>query len=327
MDIDHATDGDLRGLNADEAWETIENCAQLAKKMDNPTSVVTNQLIASLMEQARSLFGDNKPIDEIPRYMEWFDSTILQDEHIGNLDKMEDEVDKISPLSAPQVLPSFEAYTPPMTYPEEVEETIGTPIEVEPLDQAQLENKGFNTCSDDLSSSSKEVPSFDEPEPQPNPLPNLPSLDESLGIEKGPDPPIKPYSSGSFTLQVVDPKPCREEADIGVNYDLTYLHHPFMIDHKKHYGFKPGLLGQDGFPTRSLSKLIEDDPFLGENFNSPITPSELGKVMMKAAHPFKHIIHPPLSPNVAYFHHKGVYRYFHPHLFLSVGQTSPISVK
>jgi hypothetical protein len=47
---------------------------------------------------------------------------------------MEDEVDNISPLSAPQVLPSFKAYTPPVTYPEEVEETIGSPIEVVPLD-------------------------------------------------------------------------------------------------------------------------------------------------------------------------------------------------
>jgi hypothetical protein len=77
MDIDHAADGDLWGLSADEAWETIENCAQLAKKMDNSTNVVTDQLIASLKEQATSLFGDNKPIDEIPRYMEWFDSTII----------------------------------------------------------------------------------------------------------------------------------------------------------------------------------------------------------------------------------------------------------
>lgn len=50
MDIDHAADGDLWGLCADEAWETIENCAILAKKMDNPTNVVTDQLIASLRE-------------------------------------------------------------------------------------------------------------------------------------------------------------------------------------------------------------------------------------------------------------------------------------
>ena len=66
-----------------------------------------------------------------------------------------------------------------MTYPEEVEETLGTPIEVEPLDQAPLEDIGLNTCSDNLTLSSKEVPIFDEPEPQPKPLPNLPSFDEN----------------------------------------------------------------------------------------------------------------------------------------------------
>ena len=184
----------------------------------------------------------------------------------------------------------------------------------------------MNTCNHNLSLSSREVPSFDEPEPQPKPLPNLPSLDENLGIEIGPDPSIKPYSTGSLRIKVVDSKPCREEADTGVENDLTCLHHPFMIDHKKHYGFKPGLLGQDGFPTRNLSKLIENDPFLGENLNPPINPIEFGKVMMIGAHPFEHIIHPPHLPHEAYFHPKGVYRYFHPHLILSVGKTSPISV-
>lgn len=195
------------------------------------------------------------------------------------------------------------------------------------MDQSPLEDIGLNTYSDNLTLSSREVPSFDEPEPQPKPLPNLPSLDENLGIEIGSDPPIKPYSPGSLRTKVVDSKPCRQEANIGVENDLTCLHHPFMIDHKKHYGFKPGLLVQDGFPTRSLLKLIENDPFLGENLNPPINPIELGKVMMIGAHPFEHIIHPPLFSHVTYFHRDGVYRYFHPHLILSVGKTSPIFVK
>jgi hypothetical protein len=200
-----------------------------------------------------------------------------------------------------------------VTYPEQVEETIGAPMEVEHLDQTQQDEIGLNTRSHNLSLSSMEVPSFDEPEPQPNPLPNLPSLDGNLGIEKGPDPQIKPYSPGSLGIKLVDYKPCVVEAGIGVNHDLTYLHHPFMIDHKKHYGFKLGLLGQDGFPTRSLSKLIEDDPFLGQNFNSPIDLIELGKVMIKGAHPFEHIIHSPIFPHEAYFHRDGVYHYYHSH--------------
>ena len=78
---------------------------------------------------------------------------------------MEDEVDNPSPHSTPQVLLSFEAHIPPVTYPEKVEETLGTPIEVEPLDQAPLEDIGLNTCSDNLTPSSREVPSFDETEP------------------------------------------------------------------------------------------------------------------------------------------------------------------
>ncbi|GJV97864.1 hypothetical protein Tco_1549441 [Tanacetum coccineum] len=93
--------------------------------------------------------------------------------------KSRHNADNPSPQSTLQVLPSFEAYTPPTTYPEEVEET--------------------------LESRWREVPSFDEPKPQPQPLPNCPSLDVSLGNERGPKPPIKPLSSDSFRMKVVDP--------------------------------------------------------------------------------------------------------------------------
>ncbi|GJW74371.1 hypothetical protein Tco_0133741 [Tanacetum coccineum] len=51
-----------------------------------------------------------------------------------------DKVENLSPQSTSQVLPLFEVHTPPVTYPEEVEETLGTPIEVEPLDQTKLED-------------------------------------------------------------------------------------------------------------------------------------------------------------------------------------------
>ncbi|GJU28660.1 hypothetical protein Tco_1167281 [Tanacetum coccineum] len=116
---------------------------------------------------------------------------------------MEDKVDNPSPQSTPQVLPSFEVYTPLVTYPEEVEETIGIPMEVEPLNQTQLEDLGLNTYSHDLFPSSKEFPSVDEPEPQP--LPNLPFLDINLGDKRGPEPKslIKPHSPGSFRVKVI----------------------------------------------------------------------------------------------------------------------------
>ena len=122
---------------------------------------------------------------EILGKMLGLDSTKTHDEDIGDLETRNDEVSNISPLSTSQVLPSFEAYTPPVTYPEKVEETLGIPMEVEPLNQTQLEDIGLNTYSDhNLTLSSREFPSFDEPEPQPKLLPNLPSLDVNFGIEK-----------------------------------------------------------------------------------------------------------------------------------------------
>ncbi|GJS40141.1 hypothetical protein Tco_0565184 [Tanacetum coccineum] len=67
---------------------------------------------------------------KIPSCMSFLGCTNAYDEPIGNLGKMGDEVQNPSPQSIPQVLPSFEAYTPPVTYPEEVEETLGILMEV-----------------------------------------------------------------------------------------------------------------------------------------------------------------------------------------------------
>ncbi|GJU49328.1 hypothetical protein Tco_1218883 [Tanacetum coccineum] len=67
----------------------------------------------------------------------------------------------------------------------EVEETLGTSIEVEPLDETPLEDLGLNTCNHNIPLTSKEIPSIDEPEPQPQPLPNCLSLDEMLDDDCG----------------------------------------------------------------------------------------------------------------------------------------------
>ncbi|GKB40196.1 hypothetical protein Tco_0885138, partial [Tanacetum coccineum] len=139
-------------------------------------------------------------------------------------------------------------YTPPATYPEKVEETLGIPIEVEPLDETPLHDLGLNTCNHDIPLSSKKIPSIDEPEPQPQPLPNCLSLDVSLGEEKGTEPPIKPYSLDSFRMKEVDsltintpPSPHVESS----HPKDTYCYYRLCIDDpKKHYGFKPGLLGK-----------------------------------------------------------------------------------
>ncbi|GJU88924.1 hypothetical protein Tco_1301347 [Tanacetum coccineum] len=68
-----------------------------------------------------------------------------------------DKVENSDLQSTPQVLPSIEEYTPLVSCPDEVEETLGTPIEVEPLDETQLEDLGLNTCNHDIPLSNREV--------------------------------------------------------------------------------------------------------------------------------------------------------------------------
>nr|GEW37993.1 ribonuclease H-like domain-containing protein [Tanacetum cinerariifolium] len=125
---------------------------------------------------------------KIPRCMQWLDT---YDEPIRDLDMMVDKVNNPSTKSTPQLLPSFEEYTPPVTCPKEVEETLETPMEVEPLDQTKIDDVGLDICNHDIHVSSREVLSFDEPKPQPQPLPSCPSLDESPGEGRSHDPPPK----------------------------------------------------------------------------------------------------------------------------------------
>nr|GFC03154.1 hypothetical protein [Tanacetum cinerariifolium] len=126
------------------------------KEWDNPFKAITKQELEGLRAQENELFGNEKGWFEMLRCIAY------------------DKVDNPSPQSTPQVFLSFEVYTPPVTYPEEVKETLGTPMEVEPFDQTKTEDVGLNTCNNDILISSREVSSFDEPEPQPNPLPNCP---------------------------------------------------------------------------------------------------------------------------------------------------------
>nr|GEV89951.1 hypothetical protein [Tanacetum cinerariifolium] len=107
---------------------------------------------------------------KMPSCMSFLGCTNAYDEPIGNLDKIRDKAENLSQQSTPQVLPSFEKYITSMTYPKEVKETLGTPMEVEPLDQIKLEDVGLNNHN--IPISYKEVPIFDEPEPQPQPLPS-----------------------------------------------------------------------------------------------------------------------------------------------------------
>ncbi|GJR47424.1 retrovirus-related pol polyprotein from transposon TNT 1-94 [Tanacetum coccineum] len=70
-------------------------------------------------------FSDIGAWVQVPRCMAWLN----YDEHIDCLSTMDNEVGVTSPESTIQTLPSFEEYTSLVTYPEEVEKTLGTPIE------------------------------------------------------------------------------------------------------------------------------------------------------------------------------------------------------
>ncbi|GKD52388.1 hypothetical protein Tco_1281364 [Tanacetum coccineum] len=157
-----------------------------------------------------------------------------------------DKVDNPCLQSNPQVIPSFEVYTPPVTYPKEVEETLGTPMKEEPLDKTKLEDVGLTNHN--ISLSSKEVASLDEPKPQPQPLPSCPSFDVSLGNQRGPKPSIKPHTSDSFRIKEVDSLTINTPPSphvVTFHPKDTYCYYHLCIDDpKRHYGFKPGLLGK-----------------------------------------------------------------------------------
>nr|GEU37762.1 hypothetical protein [Tanacetum cinerariifolium] len=156
---------------------------------------------------------------------------------------------------------SFKVYTPPMTYLKEVETTIGIPREDEPLDQTKLKDVGVDTCNHDIPISSKEIYNVDEPkpQPQPKPLPNCLPLDISPGDKKGLETLIKPHSPDSFRMKVIDPltihtPPSPHVASFHPK-DIYCYYHPCVDDPKKHYGFKPGLLGQSRFLGVDISNL------------------------------------------------------------------------
>ncbi|GJV23546.1 hypothetical protein Tco_1376241 [Tanacetum coccineum] len=180
-----SADGNLRELSGEEAWETIENFAQGQKESDNPPNIISEQEIENLKVQAKRLFGNENIWVEMHRNIAW------------------DKVENPNPQNTPQVPPSFKEATLPVTHPEEVDETIGTPIEVEPLNETKLEEVGLN-CNHNTPLSSREFHSFDGPEPQP--LLNSPSLDMANSYPKG----------------------------------VYSYYNPGINDPKRYYGFKPG---------------------------------------------------------------------------------------
>nr|GEV70870.1 hypothetical protein [Tanacetum cinerariifolium] len=123
-----SAEGDLRKFSDRGAWYAIEGCAQYDKKCSNPTSAISDEKTANPNAQ---IVRDDMVRVQVPRCMAWLN----YDEHVDSLSTMDNEVEVTSPTSTIQTLSSFKEYTPPVTYLEEVEKTLGTPMEVEPLNK------------------------------------------------------------------------------------------------------------------------------------------------------------------------------------------------
>ncbi|GJX97859.1 hypothetical protein Tco_0353657 [Tanacetum coccineum] len=104
------------------------------------------------------------------------------------------------------------------------------------------------------------------PQSSPQVLPSFETSFLVLGRRRGvTDPPIKPHSPDSFRMKVVgkstiNTPPLPHMASFHPNDTYCY-YHPCIDDPKKHYGFKPGLLGHNGSLGVDFSnmEMIEND--------------------------------------------------------------------
>ncbi|GJT66783.1 hypothetical protein Tco_1018263 [Tanacetum coccineum] len=199
----------------------------MIKKCSNPTSAISDETIVN---QNAQIVGDDIVRVLVP-----------------------------SPESTTQTLPSFEENTSPVTYPDEVEETIGILMEVEPLDELQLEDLGLNACNHDI------------------------PLSSSLGDERGPEPPIKPHSLDSSRMKVVD----------YLTSQTPYSPHVANSHPKGVYiYYNPGMIEDD---WKLESKEVS---LLGRGLNSPVRPKELEKVRIKETHHLEHVLLENIGDNV-----------------------------
>ncbi|GJR90538.1 putative reverse transcriptase domain-containing protein, partial [Tanacetum coccineum] len=255
-------EGDLRKFSDIGAWYAIEEYAQYDKNYRNPTSAISDETIANLNSQ---IVGDDMVKVQVPR-------------HVDSLSTMDNEVGFTSPESTTQTLPSFEEYTPLVTYLEEVKKTLGTPIEVKPLNKTKLEEVGLNG-NHNTPLSSREVPSFDGPEPQP--LLNGSSLDVSLGDVIGPKPPIKPHSPDSSRMKVAD-------------YLTTQTPPSPQVENSYPKGvysyYNPGLESKEVSP-------------LGEELSLFDRPNKVEKGRILEAHRLEPILQQQISQRMAPSHH------------------------
>ncbi|GJU92096.1 hypothetical protein Tco_1304519 [Tanacetum coccineum] len=147
----------------------------------------------------------------------------------------------------------------------------------------------------------------------------FPILRSGSRKRKNPEPPIKPPSMDSDRIKEVDhltihTPPSPHMASFHPK-DVYCYYRPCIDDPKKHYGFKPCLLGHN----RSLGvdfsnmEMIENECeleskevcFLGRGLNSPVRPKEVEKVRIEETHHLEHIIQQPIFQHVAPSYNNG----------------------
>ncbi|GKA13934.1 hypothetical protein Tco_0693580 [Tanacetum coccineum] len=104
-------------LGSNFVGETLRKSDQLHQTFEKSSIAMTRKLddmIELPKSQPKRTYNEDLECEivmvKIPKCMAWLD-----DEPIGDLDTMEDKVDNPSPQCTPQVLPSIELYTPPVT--------------------------------------------------------------------------------------------------------------------------------------------------------------------------------------------------------------------
>ncbi|GKB21366.1 hypothetical protein Tco_0855289 [Tanacetum coccineum] len=155
---------DLENLEVNFSFRKSDQLHQTFEKSSIAMTRKLDDMIELPKSQPKRTYNEDLECEivmvKMPKCMAWLDN-----EPVGDLDTMGDKVDNRSPQCTPQVLPSIKLYTPPATHPEDVEETIGIPMEVEPMDHIKLEYLGLNINTHDLFLSSKRFPSVDELKP------------------------------------------------------------------------------------------------------------------------------------------------------------------
>nr|GEX96859.1 ribonuclease H-like domain-containing protein [Tanacetum cinerariifolium] len=221
---------------------------------------------------------------------------------------MDNEVGVTSPESTTQILTSFEEYTLPVTYLEEVEKTLGTLIEVEPLNKTKLEESILRCKS---------------------------------RRRNRPEPPVKPHILDNSRMKVVDylttqTPPLPHVANSHPKGVYSY-YNPGIDDPKRHYGFKLSLLRKSVSLGVDISnwEMFDDDWRLESKEVSPLgeelslfdRPNKVKRCRILEAHHLESILQQQISQRMAPSRYDGTYRYYHLYLNSSVGEPSPLYVK